>query len=87
MTRSILQVVIVLALAVTSSVGSGCRGAGEQGDAGTVAYACPMRCEEDKTYDHPGSCPVCGMELVEVRADGTFAMPAPPESGHGNRRP
>jgi len=37
MTRSILQVVIVLALAVTSSVGSGCRGAGEQAEI-RVAY-------------------------------------------------
>jgi len=78
MTRSILQIVIVLTLAVTGSVSSGCRGAGGQGDAGTVAYACPMRCEEDKTYDHPGSCPACGMHLVEVRADGTLVVPVPP---------
>lgn len=26
-------------------------------------YFCPMRCEKDKTYDHPGECPVCGMHL------------------------
>ena len=25
-----------------------------------VVYYCPMRCEGDKTYDHPGACPVCG---------------------------
>lgn len=30
------------------------------------AYICPMRCEGDKTYDKPGSCPVCGMHLTEV---------------------
>lgn len=24
-----------------------------------------MFCEGDKTYDHPGDCPVCGMDLVE----------------------
>ena len=29
-------------------------------------YHCPMRCEEDKTYDHPGNCPVCNMKLVPV---------------------
>lgn len=28
-------------------------------------YDCPMHCEGDKTYDKPGDCPVCGMDLVE----------------------
>ena len=27
------------------------------------AYRCPMNCEKGKTYDKPGKCPVCGMEL------------------------
>ncbi len=27
-------------------------------------YYCPMQCEGDKTYDKPGDCPVCGMDLV-----------------------
>jgi hypothetical protein len=27
-------------------------------------FACPMKCEGDKTYDKNQSCPVCGMELV-----------------------
>lgn len=26
-------------------------------------YICPMRCEGDKTYPHPGNCPVCKMKL------------------------
>jgi len=30
-----------------------------------VAYACPMKCEKDKTYDEPGKCPVCGMNLKQ----------------------
>lgn len=29
-------------------------------------YYCPMMCEGDKVYDEPGSCPVCGMDLVAV---------------------
>lgn len=29
-------------------------------------YICPMRCEEHKTYDQPGTCPVCKMDLVKV---------------------
>lgn len=28
-------------------------------------YYCPMHCEGDKTYDKPGDCPICGMDLVE----------------------
>lgn len=29
-------------------------------------YICPMHCEGDKTYDKPGSCPVCNMHLVTL---------------------
>ncbi|WP_027125005.1 heavy metal translocating P-type ATPase [Gelidibacter mesophilus] len=32
---------------------------------GTGVFYCPMHCEGDKTYDKPGDCPVCGMDLVE----------------------
>lgn len=32
---------------------------------GNGTFYCPMHCEGDKTYDQPGSCPVCGMDLVE----------------------
>ncbi len=28
-------------------------------------FYCPMHCEGDKTYDKPGDCPVCGMDLVQ----------------------
>ena len=32
---------------------------------GNGTFYCPMHCEGDKTYDHAGDCPVCGMDLVE----------------------
>ncbi|PPK95537.1 Cu2+-exporting ATPase [Nonlabens xylanidelens] len=32
---------------------------------GTGVFYCPMHCEGDKTYEQPGDCPVCGMDLVE----------------------
>jgi len=32
---------------------------------GNGIFYCSMHCEGDKTYDHPGDCPVCGMDLVE----------------------
>ncbi|MEO7976022.1 heavy metal translocating P-type ATPase [Flavobacterium sp.] len=30
----------------------------------TGIFYCPMHCEGDKTYDKPGDCPVCGMDLI-----------------------
>lgn len=33
-------------------------------------YSCPMHCEGDKTYDSPGKCLVCGMNLVPVQEEG-----------------
>ncbi len=32
---------------------------------GPGTYYCPMHCEGEKTYDKPGDCPVCGMDLVK----------------------
>ena len=31
-----------------------------------AVYYCPMHCEGEKTYEKPGSCPVCGMDLVPM---------------------
>ena len=32
---------------------------------GSGVFYCPMHCEGDKTYEAPGNCPICGMDLVE----------------------
>jgi hypothetical protein len=32
-------------------------------------YQCPMHCEGNKTYNQPGECPVCKMQLVMVGQD------------------
>jgi hypothetical protein len=29
-------------------------------------YACPMKCEGEKTYAEAGKCPVCKMDLQEI---------------------
>ncbi|MFT5779328.1 MAG: cation transport ATPase, partial [Crocinitomicaceae bacterium] len=35
-------------------------------------YYCPMHCEGEKTYNAPGNCPVCGMDLIaEVSTEST----------------
>jgi len=49
---------------------------------GGEVYYCPMHCEGDKTYGKPGSCPVCGMDLVKqpVAAKAVkFTCPMHPE--------
>ncbi|MBC8985373.1 copper-translocating P-type ATPase [Pedobacter sp. N36a] len=45
-------------------------------------YYCPMHCEGEKTYDQPGSCPVCGMDLLKqpaVQKASQFTCPMHPE--------
>ncbi|MEK7255536.1 MAG: heavy metal-binding domain-containing protein [Bacteroidota bacterium] len=37
-----------------------------EGEQASILYQCPMKCEGDKTYDKPGSCPICKMDLKEV---------------------
>jgi len=31
-----------------------------------ATFACPMDCEDGKTYEEAGSCSVCGMDLTEA---------------------
>ncbi|WP_274476166.1 heavy metal translocating P-type ATPase [Mangrovimonas aestuarii] len=49
---------------------------------GTGTFYCPMHCEDDKTYDKPGDCPVCGMDLLEeqnINASQQYTCPMHPE--------
>jgi len=50
------------------------------------SFYCPMHCEGDRTYNKPGDCPVCGMDLVEEQSPllgkglgGRFTCPMHPE--------
>lgn len=38
-------------------------------ESAVAVFACPMKCEKDKTYDKPGKCPVCGMDLKQKKDD------------------
>ncbi|MEP1151961.1 MAG: heavy metal translocating P-type ATPase [Balneola sp.] len=51
---------------------------------GTGVFYCPMQCEGEKTYDEPGDCPVCGMDLVEEQnmksgSSNIYTCPMHPE--------
>jgi len=46
-----------------------------------VEYQCPMKCEGDKTYHEPGSCPVCKMDLKEIKKEDS----AEGHEGHNHK--
>ena len=49
---------------------------------GNGVFYCPMHCEGEKTYDQAGSCPVCGMDLIEqpkLAASTQYTCPMHPE--------
>ncbi|MGB3774669.1 MAG: heavy metal-binding domain-containing protein, partial [Leeuwenhoekiella sp.] len=57
-----------------------------RGSGGFGVFYCPMHCEGDKTYDQPGDCPVCGMDLVRENTlshqgsdEGKYTCPMHPE--------
>ena len=37
--------------------------------AGGNVYICPMKCDGGRTYDKPGKCPECGMDLMLKKAE------------------
>lgn len=44
------------------------------------SYYCPMHCEGTKTYDAPGKCPKCGMNLKKATTD-KFSVAVKPAGG------
>jgi Heavy metal binding domain/Prokaryotic membrane lipoprotein lipid attachment site len=68
----------ILFLAVMALVVSACGSHSEQKSTVVLAdttkavamsgYQCPMKCEGDKTYDKPGECPACGMDMKDIAA-------------------
>jgi cytochrome c5 len=77
--KSILKTVIITASFITVLILSACGSKTEKAEeksettsgttqsSTTATYACPMKCEGDKTYDKAGTCPVCNMDLEEVK--------------------
>jgi YHS domain-containing protein len=45
-----------------------------------AAYFCPMHCEGEKTYDRPGVCPVCKMDLKKQTTE-RFTVDVTPRGG------
>lgn len=66
--KIILSMLIVVAISFTSCKTEENKEKKELGEVAVAEYQCPMKCEEDKTYtDSHTKCPVCNMDLVEVK--------------------
>lgn len=81
-------VLLFSAIALSSSCGS--KSSGSSGENTTTdqainsVYQCPMKCEGEKTYTNPGSCPVCNMDLKETEQLHEHHMPLEHDSSHAN---
>ena len=54
---------------MNSSCGCGMNNQHKSKEQQETKYQCPMNCEGNKTYNQPGECPVCHMQLVVVGID------------------
>ncbi|MBW7868416.1 MAG: hypothetical protein H3C31_08855 [Brumimicrobium sp.] len=61
-----LVVLSVFCLAGTFTSCSGNKEAEVKEEVVAETWACPMDCEDGKTYTEVGQCPVCGMDLEKV---------------------
>ena len=66
MKRNILFIIIVFSFSIiVSCKGSDKKETETKQEMKSEVYQCPMKCN-DTTYEKPGNCPVCGMELEKV---------------------
>ncbi len=68
----IAGIVLALSVILHSACNNGQSNSDSQNTEAAVSgekYICPMNCEKGKTYDKPGTCPVCNMKLELVKAE------------------
>lgn len=64
--KFLYSIAVVVAITLSSCGESGDSSAKHENHEHATEYSCPMKCEGEKTYPEEGSCPVCGMDLVEI---------------------
>lgn len=66
--KTILCLIIMVTMSFTSCKTEGDKEEKKTEEVAKTEYQCPMKCEKDKTYtDSHAKCPVCNMDLVEVK--------------------
>lgn len=68
MKKNFILTVTLFVIAAASA--AGCAGTDKkqvkEAEIKTDVYTCPMKCNNGQTYEKPGTCPQCGMELEKV---------------------
>jgi uncharacterized paraquat-inducible protein A len=83
--KNLLTVCLVLVLSI--SLFSGCENKAPKttvpaATTAGVKYICPMKCDNGKTYDKAGACPVCHMDLVVNKEEEKEHMEGDHHEGH-----
>ena len=85
MKKAFALLLFVSALGIASCGPSGSEKKPDSPAQQATLYQCPMKCEGDKTYDAPGKCPVCGMDLKPVEAVAPAGTDTTGHSGDSTR--
>lgn len=65
--KKLIYSTAVITVLFLSSCGSETSPEHNHSEMSGTKYACPMKCEDDKTYSEKGECPVCEMDLEEEK--------------------
>jgi len=84
MKKSVIAIILMLAISVTSCKDSKKETTAPKAtevktevkaevkeELAAATFQCPMKCEKEKAYAETGSCPVCKMDLKEVKEAAT----------------
>jgi hypothetical protein len=63
MKKIIIPALVLFMIACSPKKETETNGKQDSTQVSSAVYQCPMDCEKGKTYDKPGQCPVCGMDL------------------------
>lgn len=66
------KLTLIIPLVLILLIGNSCNTTTSQAE--EVHYQCPMKCEGEKTYDAPGSCPVCKMDILKLEKEEATHM-------------
>lgn len=61
-------IVLIVSILIFTGI-TACKETSQNSKELTALYQCPMKCEGEKSYPNPGSCPVCKMDLKEVELE------------------
>jgi transcription initiation factor IIE alpha subunit len=64
-----LMAIFALCFTITANAQTSKKKTKTKKQTAALHYQCPMKCEGDKTYHKDGKCPVCKMQLKQIKVD------------------